>query len=84
MKTEHTPITGYTPGPWKVYGQTFILTEDKVPIAHVDTATDKTTWPERAANARLIASAPDMAATIERLEKENESMRFQLKQFHKM
>lgn len=75
MSEKHTPITGYTPGPWEAqppyiyklnsHGQSHRL--------HITLSSDVTlddgqlvTPDEYIANALLIASAPDMAETIER------------------
>ena len=69
MKTKHTP------GPWATAGEgngiTSVVTEDTIiPVAYV-------AWTNRvtqAANARLIASAPDLLAALENLENDDGSI----------
>ena len=67
----------HTPGPWHVYQSVFgpvIDTEDNIHIATLhhkcvgphQLDPDSDNWPN-AANARLIAAAPDMLALLERL-----------------
>jgi molecular chaperone GrpE (heat shock protein) len=61
--------TKYTPGPWRVFADA-ILTKDSTKIAEVCTQNEnKANWE---ANARLIASAPE-------LKKENEELKEALK-----
>jgi hypothetical protein len=63
----------HTPGPWNVdgdatvYGPRFSIANDKEQIGRFEVADCKGYKQEREANARLIASAPDLLAALERL-----------------
>lgn len=60
--------TKHTPGPWNyAHGSTDLLTHDGDDVAYVDTAIPERSRAEQRANARLIASAPDLAAIAEKL-----------------
>ena len=61
----------HTPGPWNVdgdatvYGPRFSIANDKEQIGRFEVADCKGYKQEREANARLIASAPELLAALE-------------------
>lgn len=56
-------MSGHTPGPWEAYGNRVRLT-DHARVA--DTWSSAIPHDERAANARLIAAAPELLAEMKR------------------
>ncbi len=58
--------TPYTPGPWETYGCTLYAGKYRVGQTW-DAEYDGLPTPEMEANARLIASAPDLLSALERL-----------------
>jgi hypothetical protein len=70
----------HTPGPWNVdgdatvYGPRFSIANDKEQIGRFEVADCKGYKQEREANARLIASAPDLLRALEQLLETAESL----------
>lgn len=72
-------VEGHTPGPWRSHGEAVWSTHESVsgPVTkgtrtnHVCAVSSRLKMPEaeRAANARLIASAPDLLAACQRVHK---------------
>ena len=65
-------MSAHTPGPWEVEGDQIVTTDAGIPICSTPLA-DEIAWGgpdlinEVEANARLIAAAPDLLATVKLL-----------------
>lgn len=56
--------TQHTPGPWQADSDAYVVNEYNQVIADVF-INDDDNWRERAANARLIAAAPELLAALQ-------------------
>ena len=67
IRAQMEALSGFAPGPWKVSptDDTTVITHDRNMVAEIDgDYNEPDLWPIMEANARLIAAAPDMNATI--------------------
>ena len=84
IRAQMDALSGFAPGPWKVNptDDTTVITHDRNMVAEIDgDYNEPDLWPIMEANARLIAAAPDMHATILALCDEVERLREALKPF---
>lgn len=68
----------FTPGPWSVeycLDQTIFINAGGKPIAMIQSEDDEGMTPEMEANAKLIASAPQLKSENEKLKQDNERLK---------
>ena len=78
LRAQMAALDGHATGPWKVSptDDTTVITHDRNIVAEIDgDYNEPDLWPIMEANARLIAAAPDMRATILALCDEVERLR---------
>jgi hypothetical protein len=70
LKGKKMTMNAHTPGPWRIHkgaysGQTFVVSGPESEPFMGQVIAEKTTCPDWPANARLIASAPELVAALE-------------------